>query len=145
MMASGPLAPSLPRHRSGGYVRSGRPRVRHRADIHRQGHLAAPERRASSPLRACVRDKRARRVLQDIRLQKPFALQFFQRSTPDLPSFAPMIITIVSTTLDSAACPWIHADQRSRSIDDSSDSPVKTAVTVPFLRCAGALEQVFFH
>ena len=56
MMASGPLAPSLPRHRSGGYVRSGRPRVRHRADIHRQGHLAAPERRASSPLRVCVRD-----------------------------------------------------------------------------------------
>ena len=106
MMASGPLAPSLPRHRSGGYVRSGRPRVRHRADIHRQGHLAAPERRASSPLRVCVRDKRARRVLQDIRLQKPFALQFFQRSTPDLPSFAPMIITIVSTTPDSAACPW---------------------------------------
>ena len=64
MMASGPVVHLCRVHRSGGYVRS--------------GHLAAPERRASSPLRVCVRIQRAKRVLPDIRFAKILRLQFLQ-------------------------------------------------------------------
>jgi hypothetical protein len=131
MRASGPVTPSLPSapfrrvHREA----ASRAYVTVRTLIVK---IISPLQNDVRRLRcACVLGiKRARRVVPDIRLQKSVcALQFFKRSTPDLPSFAPMVIT----------------DERGRSIDDSSNAPVKTAVTVPFLRCEGALEQVFFH
>ena len=143
MMASGPVTPSLP---SAPFRRVHQEAaVRHRADIDRQDHLASSERRASFPLRMCVRDKACQARGARHTLQKSLSASVFQKIDSGFAESRALGNHDGLTTLDSAARPWIHADERGRSIDDSSDSPVKTAVTVPVLRCEGALEQVFFH
>ena len=83
MMASGPAASTVPAGTSGaapsayGPVRTLIVKVIFQNDVRR---LQC----------ACVSGiQRARRGLPDIRLQKSFALQFFKRSAPDLPSSRP--------------------------------------------------------
>ena len=116
MMASGPVTPSLP---SAPFRRVHQEAaVRHRADIEIISPLQSDVRRLRC---ACVLGiKHARRVVPDIRLQKSLSASVFQKIVSGFAESRALGNHDGLTTLDSAARPWIHANERGRSIDDSS-------------------------
>src|SRR5215469_8799272 len=95
---------------------------------------------------ACVRDTACQARLARHTFEKSFALQFFKRSAPDLPSsHHNNHDRLYYHQFRSLAVDSIGSTSTRHVYDGSSDARVKTTVNAPFLRSARALEQVFFH